>query len=102
MVEETSDGYRYRLEWESINPHQADEYERLRGKGVWPTLTEDVWGRLSWHPVARESDTRDGVQDQFATLARWADSHEQPIRNVRLSRSVATSWVPFDPAETSR
>lgn len=102
MVEDTPDGFRYRVEFESIDPHEAAEYEALRGPGVWRSLTDEQWERLSWHPVSREADTLAGVKDQAATLTEWADTHEQPIRNVRLLRSAVDAWEPVTEGAGSR
>lgn len=95
--ESTKDGSRYRLSWESIDPHQAADMERRFGRGVWRTLSQDAWDQLSWHPVVKEADTPADVTAQHDNLKAWADSHEQPIRNVRLERSAAPaapSWEP--------
>lgn len=95
MVEVVDTGERYRLEFESIDPHQAAAMEQRYGRDVWFGLSDDEWEELAWHPVTRESSGCDskGVFNQYATLREWANSHEQPIRNVRLLRS-GTSWDP--------
>lgn len=95
MVELVDTGERYRLEFETIDPHQAAAMELRYGPGVWLTLSDDEWKALSWHPVTRESSGCDGkgVFNQYATLRGWAETHEQPIRNVRLLRS-GTAWEP--------
>lgn len=93
MVEEVDDGTRWRVEFESIDPHHAAEYEALRGSGVWRSLTDDEWDRLSWHPVSREDASESSIRAQYEALSAWAESREQPIRNVRMSRHVG-QWEP--------
>lgn len=95
MIPELSmrDGLIYRLEFETINPSQAESMERERGRGVWGLLTYEEWDALSWHQVSRESDLPN-LKDQAATLRRWAETHEQPIRNVSLLSAAAPTWQP--------
>jgi hypothetical protein len=90
MVEDSEDGTRYRLEWESIDSHQAADIELMFGKGIWPKMPEGQWDALSWHPVSKEG-TELGLRDQYQTLKKWAESHKQPIRNVRLLKA-AIAW----------
>lgn len=71
MVEVVDDGHRYRLEWE----------------------TDAGYG---WHPTVRESGDRAEIVDQFRVLRRWAETGDEPVRNVRLSRAE-TVWTPCDP-----
>ncbi len=91
MVEEVKDGSRYRLEWESVDPWFASEQEALFGKYVWASTPSEAWTTFPWHPVSRESESRSSIEAQYRRLKAWAESHQQPIRNVRLLRS-ATSW----------
>lgn len=102
MTEEVSDGFRYRVEFESIDPHQAAELEARLGKGVWPLLSDEQWEALSWHPVSREAEFIGEIEDQATNLAAWAASHEQPIRNVRLLRSANPGWGPVATNTTPR
>lgn len=90
--DDTKDGHVYRLEWESADPDLVDEMERREGRDVWPRLTEHEWESLPWHPVSREADTPLHITEQCRNLSTWAESHEQPIRNVRLLRSGAPTW----------
>lgn len=92
--ESTKDGQRYRLTFESIDPHQAAGMEAQYGKGVWPTLSDASWAALSWHEVSREADAPGDITAQYESLLAWAETREQPIRNVRLLRSAATAWEP--------
>lgn len=98
MVDEasTADGHRYRLVFESIDPHEAAEYEALRGKAVWPALTAEQWERLSWHEVSKEDDVPGAITSQYERLRLWAETHEQPIRSVQLFKSEARSWQAVD------
>lgn len=93
LVEEASmrDGYRYRLEWESIDTHQADAMEQAHGTGVWQRLDSAQWDSLSWHRSHRETDSPLDIEAQYERLTSWAETHEQPVRNVRLLRSVAVA-----------
>lgn len=96
MVEEasTQDGHRYRLLFETIDPHQAETFEQHYGTAIWRNLNDVEWGALSWHEVSREADTPSEITAQYENLLAWAESHEQPIRNVRLERSAASAWEP--------
>lgn len=93
MVEVVDTGERYRLEFESIDPHQAAAMEQRYGSGVWQTLAPEQWEGLSWYPVTKESSSYGEVCNQYGTLRVWAEAHEQPIRNLRLLRSGST-WEP--------
>jgi hypothetical protein len=101
MVTDESDGFRYRLEFESISPHQAAEMVARYGKDVWPTLTDEQWASLEWHPVSKEAEFLREIQDQHGRLQSWAVTHGQPIRNVRLSRATANAWESVPPASGS-
>ncbi len=90
-VEEVKDGSRYRLEWESVDPWFAAEQEAVFGGHVWSSTPREAWAVLPWHPVSRESESRASIEAQYRQLKAWAESREQPIRNVRLLRS-ATLW----------
>jgi len=98
MVDEasTADGWRYRLEWESVDPHEAAALEKEYGSGIWQRLAAGQWDALSWHPVSREHGVPGSIHQQFLNLKAWAESHEQPVRNVRLLRSAAQSWAVVD------
>jgi hypothetical protein len=74
----------YRLTWESINTWQAAGMEQSYGKDVWPSLPDEKWASLAWQePTVKVADN---PWDQYHTLKRWAATHEQPIRNVRLEK----------------
>lgn len=99
FVEEAStrDGHRYRLVFETIDPHQAAGLEERHGRGVWQQLDERTWAALSWHETSREADTPGAITAQYENLKAWAESHEQPIRNVQLlkaSHPVLPAWEP--------
>lgn len=100
LVEEsaTKDGHRYRLVWESIDPHQAAGLEQRHGKGVWKQLDERTWDALSWHETSREADTPGEITAQHDTLLAWAESHEQPIRNVQLLQAMSPTLPAWEPA----
>ena len=98
-----SENVEYRLTFESISPFQADEMEQRHGKGVWPRLAEHAWDALSWRKPTVKITT--DPWDQYRTLKRWADTHEQPIRNVILEQRPAPlpdeGWTPAIDAEVS-
>ena len=98
MVEEdsTKDGHRYRLTFDTIDPHQAEQLEYQYGPKIWPTLTDQQWAMLRWHPVSKTADTPGAITEQYRNLVMWERTHEQPIRNVRLERSVTNAWESVD------
>lgn len=71
-IETVEDGHVYRVEWEMLGP----------------------WGG-DWHPTSKEHKDRIEAVDQYRTLTEWAATGAEPVRNVRMSRSVS-SWEPFD------
>jgi hypothetical protein len=80
----------YRLSWEMPIDHwKISEIETIHGRDVWPKYD---WDTLEWHQ--QEVVWRDGNEgdhfDQHATLKQWAETREQPIRNVKLE------WRPID------
>lgn len=80
---------RFRVSWEMPPPTVvAFEYEDRYGPGIWRTLTDQQWDALPWHPVVNETDD-DSCLDQYRQLKEWAETHEQPIRNVKLERQVS-------------
>jgi hypothetical protein len=85
----------WRLRFESIDPHEAEAWEVRNGRGVWPRLTDKRWDALPWlPPTERVSDDESDIRDQHATLCAWAETHEQPIRNVVLECRTASQWSP--------
>lgn len=83
----------YRLRFDTIDMTQAAEMEARCGRGVWLALNDKEWDGLRWHTV--EKVTTD-PWDQYNRLCQWAESHEQPIRDVTLHRRVIpdpdTGW----------
>lgn len=73
----------YRLTWEMPDARAVVEYEAQHGGDVWTRLpwTDDWFD--SWHAVSRVTTD---PWDQHKTLKAWAESREQPIRNVELER----------------
>jgi hypothetical protein len=94
--------FEYRLTWESIDPFWAGafqgRYEHLWDEGDWDTLP---WTA----PVSRVAGEDGGIHDQHRALKQWAESHEQPIRNVRLERRELLvddeGWEPVDGCRTA-
>lgn len=74
----------YRLTWESPHSHECAMYEDLNGR--------DVWRRFDWSDLhltwSETSVTFTGSErfGQYNTLRHWAETKEQPIRNVRLEK----------------
>lgn len=86
----------YRLSWEMPDTRQVEIIERRYGKAVWRTLSMGSWEQLSWRPTSREDDQFADIADQHAQLKLWADTHQQPIRNVLLERRPknVAQWEP--------
>lgn len=84
----------YRVSWEMPPAIMfVADYEDRHGKDVWPTLTEEEWNELPWAPCARVVDDRiEAVLPQFKQLSSWAESHEQPVRNVKLEKRTPAEW----------
>lgn len=76
----------FRLSWEAIAPHRAAAIEDTLGRGCWPDLP---WDDFEWRATSVEF-TGNERMGQYQTLKRWADTREQPIRNVRLERTTRT------------
>lgn len=74
----------YRLSWESVDWRQAAHAE-----GTHP-LGRDCWTVLyPWDGFEFQATSRIGMSDihaQHNMLKRWAETHEQAIRNVVLER----------------
>lgn len=81
----------YRLSWElPLNSWHISEIEKRLGRDIWPTYDWDTlgeWDRVE--VVWKEGEEKDHL-DQHATLKQWAETREQPIRNVKLE------WRPID------
>ena len=89
----TTDGKRYRLEFQTIAPAQAEDLELRHGRKIWQSLSETEWANLQWLPtVVRESDFPLDLKAQAEKLLEWAETYEQPIRNVRLLSASAPVW----------
>jgi hypothetical protein len=75
----------------------AYDYEDLYGRDVWLRLTAQQWEALPWKAASGHVTTDyDNALDQYRQLAAWADSHEQPIRNVKLEQRRPPEWTPVD------
>jgi hypothetical protein len=66
----------YRLSWEMLVPAPT---------GGWDT----VWTETS--RVFGDEPDSDGF-DQYETLKRWAESGEEPVRNVKLEWRPVAEW----------
>lgn len=88
----------YRLTFESIDTHHAAAMEHQYGKKVWPMLTDEQWAALPWTPPVERISGDGDIRGQHTTLRKWAETHEQPIRNVRLERREVpddeSGWQP--------
>lgn len=90
-----SENVEYRLSWEMPADHWLIAgIEERYGKSVWPTYDWDALGEWTRIEVVFRGDERMG---QYHTLKRWAETREQPIRDVRLERREARpaeqGWV---------
>lgn len=92
------EGTEFLVEWEMPPPNvTAFEYEDRYGPGVWLRLTREQWDGLPWKASAGHVTTdHEQALDQYRKLAEWADSHEQPIRNVKLSARKPPEWTEVD------
>lgn len=87
----------FRLGWEMPPPPViAYDWEAVHGRDVWPTLTNEQWEALPWKASECVSDDYEWVRDQYLQLKAWADSHQQPIRNVTMQtrpKFTPERWV---------
>lgn len=75
----------YRLSWESPPSHFCALMEQQYGKDCWPRVDWSDWPQIEWHvtSVVFVGNERMG---QYNTLKQWAETKEQPIRNVTLEK----------------
>lgn len=79
----------YRLAWESPSLIDCETAEAQYGEHVWPRFD---WDSLtSWH---RTEKITDNPWQQYNQLKAWAESREQPIRNVTLERRPVPTGKP--------
>lgn len=98
MIEEVSDGYEYRVVFESIDPFVAGEMQARNGRDIWKRLSDVEWAALPWRPPIISKDRGlAALTEQFKTLKLWAETHEQPIRNVQFQKRQDSEWL-ADPA----
>lgn len=71
----------YRLSWDMPNFNQVAEWQ---ARGVLASQIPDG----DWHRTVRVAESDNGILEQAATLARWAETGEEYIRNVVLERQV--------------
>lgn len=72
----------YRLSFDSIPPTEAQRME-LDGRPIseqYDDIPESLWYRVQTE--------REDPWDQYRTLKGWAETKEQPIRNVKLERRI--------------
>ena len=87
MQDRESPFFEYRLSWEMPADHWlVAGIEQQHGKNVWPRWDWDTLGEWRRTEVVFRGDER---LDQYNQLRRWAETREQPIRNVRLERRKA-------------
>lgn len=84
----------YRVSWEmpSAIMVAAYDWEAIYGPDVWPKLTDEQWDALPWAPSENVTGDHDAAHDQFTQLTTWADSHQQPIRNVKIEQRPFDGW----------
>lgn len=94
----------YRLSWESVDSFFCATAEQRFGR--------DVWQRTSWDEFIPEHQWHttsvvftEGRWDQYNLVRKWADTHEQPIRNVRLEKRQSPNpdegWEPYEGQQTN-
>ncbi len=83
----------WRLSWEMADPHWCANTVAEHGKGVYKTIPDDAWDNLPWcPPIVKVVQTWPEIKNQYETLRRWAETHEQPVRNVKLESRTAGDW----------
>jgi len=92
LIAVVPDGFRYKVEFESISPHQAAEMEARYGPSIWALLSNEQWDSLDWCPVVSDQSAPNVLRDQYQRLLEWAKTREQPIRNVRFFQSKDSEW----------
>ena len=81
----------YRLSWEMpLDLLKIDMIERSQSRDIWPTYDWDKLGTWVTSETRWKEGDRDDGMDQYETLKKWAETREQPIRNVKLE------WRPVD------
>lgn len=81
----------YRLSWEMpADNWKVAEIEQRQGRDIWPTYDWDTLGEWEQIEVVWKDTEENDRLDQHAQLKRWAETREQPIRNVKLE------WRPID------
>lgn len=79
----------YRLSWESPKDfHLIAAIEDRYGKNVWPNYDWETLGEWLRTEVVFIGNDR---FDQYHTLKRWAETREQPIRDVLLEKREIVS-----------
>ena len=55
-----------------------------------------VWDRIPWEYrlIERETSDERSARDQFNKLKEWAETHEQPIKDVELLCAEQAAWTP--------
>lgn len=83
-----------RMSWRSVSPFYADSMEVICGRDIWQRLTQSEWDALPWQDKPTSVIfTGDDRMDQYQTLRRWAETHEQPVRDVRLDERQPAEWT---------
>lgn len=96
MTSEAATVTEYRLSWESPDPWKCAAVEDAYGKRIWPSYDWDSLG--DWHRTEVVFLYRDDRMGQYHTLKQWAETREQPIRNVRLEkRQVPEREIGWEP-----
>jgi hypothetical protein len=68
-VELVIDGTRWKVEWEMQGPYSEG----------------------AWHLTSRETESRKSALDQHAQLSEWERTGDEPVRSVKLYRSIV-AW----------
>jgi len=91
---EFPEGTQLRVSWD-MPPATvtAYDYEDRYGPGVWLRLSAEQWEALPWHRTENVTENHEAALEQYRKLAEWAESHEQPIRNVKLEARPLPEWT---------
>ena len=85
----------HKVTFETVSPHVAASMEARRGRQVWQMMSNEQWDTLEWYPVTSENKGEHVLRDQYHRLLLHSQSHEQPIRNVKMFQREASNWMEF-------
>lgn len=79
---------RWKVQFRSTSPHWAARFHDHFNFAT-------VWDEIPWNDYLTERETNDegSARDQYEGLCKWAESHEQPIKDVRLFHAGDSQWL---------